>query len=129
VGWGQRWKPIGVKVRSRYTDVFTERHAGEHGWRAAVGLCIRDAFGNSHFATLGSNDPTRNIDELIYHRTMPQKNGPTSLRRDVQQPAESSGGRESRRGRGGTIVDPWRISQVVLFKFFARTAERRDGFF
>jgi hypothetical protein len=41
-----------------------------------------DAFGNSHFATLGSNDPTRNIDELMYHRTMPQKNGPTSLRRE-----------------------------------------------
>ena len=33
-------------------DVFTGRHAGEHGWRAAVGLCISDAFGNSHFATL-----------------------------------------------------------------------------
>jgi len=25
------------------------------------------------------------------------------------------------------IVGPWRISQVVLFKLFARTAERREG--
>jgi hypothetical protein len=30
-------------------------------------------------------------------------------------------------GRDGVIVDPWRISQVVLFKLFARTAERREG--
>jgi hypothetical protein len=43
-----------------------------------------------------------------------------------QQPAESSGGRGS---RGGMIVGPWRISQVVLFKLFARTAERREGLF
>jgi hypothetical protein len=27
------------------------------------------------------------------------------------------------------IVGPWRISQVVLFKLFARTAERREGLF
>jgi hypothetical protein len=26
-------------------------------------------------------------------------------------------------------VGPWRISQVVLFKLFARTAERREGLF
>src|SRR3984893_7113902 len=32
-------------------------------------------------------------------------------------------------GRGGMIVGPWRISQVVLFKLFARTAERREGLF
>ena len=46
-----------------------------------------------------------------------------------KQPAESSGGRGSRRGRGGMIVGSWRISQVVLFKLFARTAERREGLF
>src|SRR6202022_2181577 len=32
-------------------------------------------------------------------------------------------------GRGGMIVGPWRISQVVFFKLFARTAERREGLF
>jgi hypothetical protein len=30
-------------------------------------------------------------------------------------------------GRGGMIVGPWRISQVVLFKLFARTAEGRES--
>ena len=32
-------------------------------------------------------------------------------------------------GKSGMIVGPWRISQVVLFKLFARTAERREGLF
>jgi hypothetical protein len=32
-------------------------------------------------------------------------------------------------GRGGMIVGPWRISQVVLFKLFARTAEGRESLF
>jgi DNA polymerase-4 len=63
---GTRGRTVTLKVkfadfelisRSR-TLIFTERRAGEHGWRAAVGLCISDAFGNSHFATLGSNDPS-----------------------------------------------------------------------
>jgi hypothetical protein len=32
-------------------------------------------------------------------------------------------------GKGGMIVGPWRISQMVLFKLFARTAERRESLF
>ena len=32
-------------------------------------------------------------------------------------------------GKGGMIVGPWRISQVVLFNLFARTAELRESLF
>jgi hypothetical protein len=32
-------------------------------------------------------------------------------------------------GKGGMIVGPWRISQVVLFNLFARTAKLRESLF
>src|ERR1700730_13691743 len=46
-----------------------------------------------------------------------------------QQPPNPRADEDRDVGRGGMIVGPWRISQVVLFKLFARTAERREGLF